>query len=335
MYSEKKIIYVNRTSIKLWNFNEDNIVDYFKKRFSSYLSEMGLSWCPFLHPKNHITVRNSQTKKIDFSILINHRCCSGEEFSFLNFDFNHLIFIDITDKEKELRVLNQFNEILKPKNKSNEILKIDESNTEFFLNPSFFLILYDSTNESGNFKSPESFSISIPSYSDLNIIGQKHFDIQGFYEWLYKSTYRKTRNVRADRNPEFTKSLKKLMEESPAYELSITQAKIVRYEYDCSLNKINSSLLSEILQYFSQGDLKEFMKKLSLTKIPDRKDELINHLIKLSDQTIIRDSIIRMCKENIKIEALTMRSSKEAKDFVSQLNNKLNFNSKNMIRKSK
>ena len=87
IYLEKKIIYVNRASIKLWNFNDDNIVDYFKKRFSSYLSEMGLSWCPFLHPKNHITVRNSQ-KMIDFSIDINHSCCSGEEFRYLNFDQN-------------------------------------------------------------------------------------------------------------------------------------------------------------------------------------------------------------------------------------------------------
>ena len=188
MYLEKKIYYVNRASIKLWNFNDDNIVDYFKKRFSSYLSEMGLSWHPFLHPENHITVRNAQTKKIDFSIDINHRCCGGEEYRYLNFDQNHIIFFDISDKEKEFRVLNQFNERIKPKNESNKKLKINENNPEFFLNPSFFLILYDSPNTSGNYHPPESFSISIPSYSDLNIIGQKHFDIQGFYEWLYKST---------------------------------------------------------------------------------------------------------------------------------------------------
>ena len=328
-YLEKKIIYVNRAYIKLWNFNADNIVDYFKKRFSSYLSEFGLSWNPFLHPENHITVRNSQTKKIDFLIDINHNCCEGEEFRYLNFDNNHLIFFDISHKEKEFRVLNQFNEILKPKNKSNEILHLDESNTEFFLNPSFFLILYDSTNESGNYHSPESFSISIPSYSDLNIIGQKHFDIQGFYEWLYKSTYRKTRGVIQDRNPEFTKSLKELMKKSPAYEFSKTSDRIFMYEYDNSLNKNDKSRLSEILNYFSHGDLKKIGKQLNLPKIPVRKNQLINAIIELSDQTKFRDSIIRMCKENMQNEIKTIRSSKKMKDFVSQFGNMLG--SKNMV----
>jgi hypothetical protein len=326
IYLEKKIIYGNRATIKLWNFNNDNIVDYFKKRFSSHLSEMGLSWHPFLHPKNHITVKNSQTKKIDFIIDINHNCCSGEEWRYLNFDINHLIFFDISDKEKEFRLLNQFNERIKPKNKSNEILHIDETNTEFFLNPNFFLILYDSTNESGNYHPPENCSIFLPSYSDLIIIGQKHFDIQGFYEWLYKSTYRKTRGVVQERNPEFTNSLKNLMkkmEKSPAYELNKTMTKIVSYNFN------DKSSLSEILDYFSRKHLKKMSKKLNLTKISDRKDELINNLVEISTEINNRHLIIRMCIKYLQKEAQTLRSSKEAKDFASQLGNMLG--SKNMV----
>ena len=46
---------------------------------------------------------------------------------------------------------------------------------------------------------------------------------------------------------------------------------------------------------------------------------------------VIRDSIIRMCKEYLQKEAQTLRSSKEAKDFASQFENMLG--SKNMVRK--
>lgn len=323
IYLEKKLVYGNRASIKLWNFNNDNIVDYFKNRFSSYLSELGLSWHPFIHPENHIAVKNVQTKKNDFFIDINHSCCEGEEWRYLNFDMNHLIFFDISDKEKEFRVLNQFNERIKPKNKSNEILNIDETNTEFFLNPSFVLILYDSTNESGNYHLPESYSLYIPSYSDLNIIGQKHFDIQGFYDWLYKSTFRKTRGVIQERNPKVLKMFKDFHDKSPAKDINIIVAHIARYKTDNMENINDKSRLSQILNHFSQSELKKMGEELQLTKIPMRKKQLIKSLVDLSDQPNNRDNIMKICMSCLQKEAQILKSSKKMKEFVSQFENML------------
>ena len=199
MNYKKRIDYINRRSIRLWNLYDENIIAYFKKRFSSYLIEMGLSWLPYSHPRCIILVKNQQKTEAQFHIFLfddEHNKKGKIEERFLNMDLNHLLFFDIDDKDKEFKVLKQFNEILKIKNESNEKLKLNESHPSFFLNPSFFLILYDSTNESGNFQPPEFCSISLPSYSDLIILEQKHFFVQGFYEWLYKNTNRTSRVIK-------------------------------------------------------------------------------------------------------------------------------------------
>ena len=319
MYDEKKIIYQKPTTIKFWNLYDDNIFTYFMKRFSSYLSEIGLSCNQMGSPREHFEVKNPQsTKTNEFLILGMENWFYPKNPNpkihehYLNFDLNHLLFFNITDKEKEFNVLSEFNEILKPKNKSNEILNIDKSNPEFFLNPTFYLILYDSTNESGNFHPPKNSSIIISSYSDLNIIQQKHFDIQDFYEWLYKTTDRESRVIKRDLNLEYLKLQKKQMEDSPAYEMSITLAKIVRYECDCSQNLNDKSRLSEILNYYSIGELKKMGNQLKLKKIPIGKNQLINALIELSDQIHIRDSIIGMCKGYLKDHKFKFRSSKKS-----------------------
>ena len=187
MVSEKRIDYVIRTSIKIWNLYNVKIIAYFKKRFSSYLTEMGLSWKPFLHPRSYIGVRNPQTKELQFMIfLVDDQHGREKEDRFLNMDLNHLLFFDINEKEKELNVLNKFNELLK----INKTTPFHFLNRSFIPNPLFILILYDSTNEVGHFQPPKFCSISIPSYSDLSITEQKHFDVKGFYEWLNKNTDR-------------------------------------------------------------------------------------------------------------------------------------------------
>ena len=196
---KERIVYKKPTFIKLWNLYDDNIIAYFMKRFCSYLSEMGLS-CHRMYPRGVTQVRNQQSTKTSYFYIIvfqdQHSHTQKKiEDRFLNFDFNHLLFFDIVDKEEGYKVLKEFNKILKTKNESNEILKINRTNPSFFLNPSFVLILYDSTNEMGHFQPPEFCSVSIPSYSHLIITEQKHFDVQGFYEWLYKITDRQSRSV--------------------------------------------------------------------------------------------------------------------------------------------
>ncbi|MHA1855267.1 MAG: hypothetical protein ACTSYY_04405 [Promethearchaeota archaeon] len=174
-----KEILVPRTSIKLWNLYDDNVIAYFTKRFCSYLSEMGLS-CRPIYPKHNIQVIDRQsTKPSSFNIFITENQSKIMNDRYLNFDLKHLLFFDITDKEKEYKMLNEFNEIPKIKK----------------TNLSFIIILYDSTNESGHFQPPKSCSISIPSYPHLIITEQKHFDVQGFYEWLYKIIDRSSKRV--------------------------------------------------------------------------------------------------------------------------------------------
>ena len=112
---EKLIDYVVRSDIKLWNLYNDNIITYFKKRFSKYLTEIGLSWEPFIHPKSNIQVINLQTDEAQFHIYLfddEHNDIGEIEEPFLNMDLIHLLFFDINDKEQELKVLDQFNEIV-------------------------------------------------------------------------------------------------------------------------------------------------------------------------------------------------------------------------------
>ena len=187
MVYEKRIVYIKRTGIKLWNLYDDNIIAYFKKRFSKFLTEMGLSWQPFNHPRSYIGVRNPQTKELQFMIfLVDDQHSRELENRFLNMDHNHLLFFDISDKEKELNVLDKFNELLK----INKTKPLPFLNRSFIPNPLIILILYDSTNEMAHFQPPKFCSISIPSFSNLTITEQKHFDVKGFYEWLNKSTDR-------------------------------------------------------------------------------------------------------------------------------------------------
>ena len=116
MYSEKQIIYTKPTSIYLWNLYKNNIFAYFIKRFCSYLSKIGLSCYPFGKPKGVFGVKNSQSTD-QFIIHGIDEFYQKEKMEieehYLNFDLNHLIFFDITNKEKEFIVLNEFNEILK------------------------------------------------------------------------------------------------------------------------------------------------------------------------------------------------------------------------------
>ena len=322
MYNEKRIVYQKPTTIKFWNLYDDDIFSYFMKRFSSYLSEIGLSCNQMGSPREHFEVKNPQsTKRNEFLILGMDNWFYPKNPNpkihehYLNFDLNHLLFFNIADKEKELNVLSEFNEILKIKNESNENLEINErneSNISFYLNPSFFLILYDSTNESGNFHPLEKSPIILPSYSDLNIIEHKHFDIQGFYEWLYNSTDRESRVIKKEINQKFLKSIINQQKKSPAYDINIIVAHIARYKTDNSLNINDKSRLSKILNYFSMSELKKMGKELQLTKFPMRKDQLINILVELSDQANSRDSIMRICMDFLRIHVETLRSSKKS-----------------------
>jgi hypothetical protein len=286
----ERITYMKRTSIKLWNLYDDNIIAYFKKKFNSYLSEMGLSWHSFTHPKDYIEVRNQQTPKTsNFWIFIYHE--KRIDHHFLNMDLNHLLFFDISDKGKEYRVLNQFSEILKIKNESNEKLKKNK------ITPSFFLIFYDSTNEKGEFHPPEKCSISLPIGTNLDIKRKKHFECQGFYEWLYKTTDRISRVIRSDINPEVIKYFQDLHENPPFPEINNVITLLLKYQFDNYFYRAKKSQLSQILEHFSHQDLRQIRRKLKLPAIPLVKKHLINVFAAYSAETNIRYFFIEVCQK--------------------------------------
>ena len=167
----------------------------------------------------------------------------------------------------------------------------------------------------GHFQPPEMCSISIPSYSDLIITEQKHFESKGFYEWLYKSPYRTSRAIKSEIKPEVLKFYKDRQKKSPVYEMNMIVAHIARYKIDNSLNINDKSRLSKILNYFSMSELKKMGEELNLTIIPIRKNQLINILVGLSDQANRRDSIMRICMELLRNQVESLRSKKKHKNM--------------------